>query len=117
MQGRSLVPAFDGAPLPERAVIGEASQDLGVKAVRTNGWKYVRDAAGGERLYDLGADPGERADVCATQRSTCDGLGRELGRWEEETAALAARAGLPPAAPAAPSPATRERLRQMGYAD
>jgi arylsulfatase A-like enzyme len=117
MQGRSLVPALDGGALPERTVVGEASQDLGVKAVRTNAWKYVRDAAGGERLYDLGADPAERVDVCATERRTCDGLGAELGRWQQETDAMAARAGLPPAGPAAPSPATRERLRQMGYAD
>jgi arylsulfatase A-like enzyme len=117
MQGRSLVPAIDGAALPARAIVGEASQDLGVQALRTNAWKYVRDAAGGERLYDLAADPAERADVCATERSTCDGLGRELGRWERETNDAAARFGLPEAAAAAPSPATRERLRQMGYAD
>ena len=117
MQGRSLVSAIDGRALAARAVIGEASQDLGVKAVRTNRWKYVRDAAGGQRLFDLTTDPAERVDVCPGQQAACDGFGRELQGWEREAAAMTAALGFPAAAPAAPSPATRERLRQMGYAD
>ena len=116
-QGRSLRPLIDGESLPERPVVGEASQDVGAKAVRTNRWKYVREAGGAERLYDLTADPREGVDACTAQAAACADLEGELRAWERETAAASARLGLPPPAPAAVDAATRERLRQMGYAD
>jgi arylsulfatase A-like enzyme len=116
-QGRTLLPLIDGERLPERPVFGEASQIAGLKAVRTNRWKYVRAAQGGERLFDLAADPAERTDVCAARQEACADLARQLREWQGEMTATAARLALPAAAPAVVGAETRERLRQLGYGD
>src|SRR5262249_10334230 len=117
VQGRSVVPLWRGGTLPTRPVFGDASQIPGLRAIRTNAWKYVRAAGGSAQLYDLRADPQERADVCRSEAGTCVAFGRELEDWETAMVAEVAKRALPEAAPARVDEQTRERLRQLGYGD
>src|SRR5262245_24921138 len=116
-QGRSIMPLLRGGTLPERPVFGEASQIEGLRAVRTNAWKYVHPDGVPPQLYDLRVDPRERTNVCAAEAATCTGFGVELAQWEQAMAAEVARRALPEAVPARVDGQTRERLRQLGYAD
>jgi choline-sulfatase len=117
MQGRSLRPLIEGGWLPERPLVGEASNVAGLRALRTNRFKYLRRPDGSESLFDLTADPGEHTDVCPSLPETCAGLARRLRQWEADVAAASHRLGLPPAGAAALGTETRDRLRQLGYAD
>jgi arylsulfatase A-like enzyme len=116
-QGRSLAPLIRGGALEARPVFGEASQVAGLEAVRTEGSKYVRAARGEERLYDLRADPQERSDVCAREAAVCAALRTELNDHRQAMAAAAAELALPAPARAQVDERTRERLRELGYAD
>ena len=84
--GRSLLPLVRGATLPELPQVAELDDEAepseAATSVRFRGWKLI-----GTRLFDLGADPGERVN-CA---------GEDPGRWAEmiriANAALAHRPG------------------------
>ncbi|HLK09774.1 MAG TPA: sulfatase [Candidatus Binatia bacterium] len=117
LQGRSLVPLIRGKTLEERPVFGEASQVAGLEAVRTEGWTYVHAVDGEERLYDLRADPQERSDICAGEAPRCAALREQLNDHRQAMAAAAARLALPAPERAQVDERTRERLRQLGYAD
>jgi arylsulfatase A-like enzyme len=49
------------------------AEEDGLRAVRTERWKWIEGAGGERALYDLGSDPGERENVAA----------REPGTWAE----------------------------------
>ncbi|MBP7147175.1 MAG: sulfatase-like hydrolase/transferase [Acidobacteria bacterium] len=116
-EGSSLRPAWDGAR-PARAVhaqaIGQRSEPL--SATWDGRLKYVRrETAGGveERLFDLVADPAERADLSAPRRADLLWLrGLQLAH-AARAAKLRERFG---AEPAAVDPETARRLRSLGYA-
>jgi len=116
-EGRSLVPLIEGKSLPEVAILGEASLTSGLKALRTNRWKYLQGGPEREQLYDLAADPGERTNVCANQKDTCAALARQLRDKEATLAEAARQAGLPEPQPAKVDAEMRERLRRLGYAN
>ena len=69
--GISLLPLLRGEASPalaaRRYLYWEfAEGDYDAQAVRAGGWKWIRRyAAGTEELFDLGADPGETADLAA----------------------------------------------------
>jgi arylsulfatase A-like enzyme len=79
-QGRSLLPRMRGVPLPDRPVFSETEHTHGARvhklALRDGRFKYVLETARGdpalpvlrEALYDLEADPGERAPVPSSAR-------------------------------------------------
>jgi len=76
--GVSLVPQLSGAPVPERAILGELRRtpdDL-VEALVTSDWKLVRPlgAREGVELFDRRTDPTETTDVAHRH----PGLLREL---------------------------------------
>jgi len=122
VQGRSLRPFLRGERLPSRTEWGEASQVPGLRALRTNRWKYVRqsDPAGApseEALYDLVADPGEQTNRCERDRAVCAPFREQLRARDAELTALADELALPAPRPAELDAETRDRLRELGYAE
>lgn len=78
VQGRSLRPllANPQAAWPEPAVMTYRQNN---HAVRSEGWRYIRYADGGEELYDETKDPFEWTNL-ATQ-AEFNGKKTELARW------------------------------------
>jgi len=96
-------PAF----LETRAGSGDSGPSIDLLAVRTDGWKLIRNpATGHERLFDLSRDPTEHQDVSANAPEAVP-LRTEINHW------LAA-------APQAPmtegaDPILQQKLRALGY--
>ena len=100
-----------GAPLPERALVSEASlYGPERKAIVRWPWKAVV-AGDGERplLFHLEADPGEHRDLSGEARRRLEDLLAELDRLTGEPAA--------PPPPASFTPEMRSELRALGYAE
>jgi arylsulfatase A-like enzyme len=114
VQGTSLRPALEGRPLSERDMLGEASQVPGLTALRTPDLKYIAGPHG-EELYDLRTDRAERRNLCAGEAAPCEPFRQRLAARQAESAAVAARAGLPAPAAATIDPETEHRLRALGY--
>ncbi|HEY2387158.1 MAG TPA: sulfatase [Candidatus Binatia bacterium] len=109
LDGRSLLPlvAGDDVRWADRAA-SEADQTRRKRMVRVGPLKLIRDEAGGDELYDLRDDPGERRNLAAERP-------REVA---ELAAAMASMlAGAAPAAPPTLDDDTRARLRALGYLD
>ena len=91
-----------------------------IRMLRTERYKLLRDADGGESLYDLATDPRESSNLAASQdaevRRTHAALARRLDRMVERLRAEGEGAALP-AAPAPLDEATRSELRALGYLD
>jgi hypothetical protein len=91
-----------------------------MRAVRADGWKLIWGSDGRHELFDVRADPGEAADVAATQpervRTMTALLGARLSRLAGRPFSLDAE---PPPAEVggflAPDAAIRDRLRSLGY--
>jgi len=87
MEGRSLVPAFEGRPVQREALYWEHT---GNRAVRVGDFKLVaRGPSGPWELYDLATDRVEMNDLAAREPERVKDL---KGRWEE----WARRAGVLP---------------------
>ena len=111
VQGRSLLPIFDGTATSWRdAVLVEYYSDtvfprvlnMGYSAVRTDRYKYIqyRDLTGMNELYDLRADPYEEhnriadprsAELLATMQARLNGLLTETGYTAPSPATTASR--------------------------
>jgi tetratricopeptide (TPR) repeat protein len=79
------------------------------RGLRSARWKFITGPAA--ELYDLAADPGERANLAAREPGICDSLASLM-----DAVALGARAdGAYAAGREALSPQQEERLRSMGY--
>jgi len=122
--GQSLVPLLAGGEGAEARVVStrwnrkkyyqplEATRGNLNVAVREGPWKAIWNAASDTvELYDLARDPRERRDRSASEPERAARLGA-LAR-EHAAPCLAARPG--PAAPPDLDPATRARLRELGY--
>ena len=120
--GASLLPALRGDEAPGRLALSESDGCDGgtmrphrasgltgkLFGVRDGRWKYVTDFSGWEELYDLETDPGETTDLSR----------RESERGETMRRALRERIGPSPWGDEEPlAPATREKLRALGYVD
>jgi len=117
MQGVSLRP---GENAPARATVAFAETiyqgQYPMQAVRVGARKLIRTAPGHPRLipptllFDLAADPGEHHDQATTAPALVQALQADLDRIVAyaQTHAVAGSAG-------AIDPATRERLRNLGY--
>lgn len=78
LEGTSLVPLLKNpqAPRTEPAVI---TYGRGNHAVRTDRYRYIRYADGGQELYDHSGDPNEWTNLA--DRSDLRGVIDELARW------------------------------------
>jgi choline-sulfatase len=96
--GRSFAPLLAGAPFPGRTelleVMPRSREDgyPGWDGLRTPGWHFVRWRTGRRELFDLRADPWERANLVAQEPE-------RAARMEERLDALVAASGGPPLAP------------------
>lgn len=111
--GRSLVPALEGSPLPDVAVVAELFEGGNEPprqrlAVVRASEKIVRNADGSLHRFDLDRDPGQTQPQ-AVDAEQLTGL---LGDW----AAVVAGSHERPAEAPPLSAETREQLRALGYA-
>lgn len=119
-QGRSLLPLLRGEAVPQEPIVSETQQTRErhhLVSVRSGALKYILRVPGGrepsppilkEELYDLAADPGEKANRLASpeaERLRRQGLAY-LARARQE-----GRVGRPVEV----DPATLEKLKAWGY--
>ncbi|HEY1249745.1 MAG TPA: sulfatase-like hydrolase/transferase [Thermoanaerobaculia bacterium] len=113
--GEDLAPllvASGAAPAPDRPAFSEADYATFVlgwspmRALRAGGRKYIE--APTRELYDLRADPGERANVYPRDEAASRDLARQL-------AAIGARKPLAAATSSAVDPEVARRLASLGY--
>lgn len=85
LDGIDILPLLaDGASPVERRLFWRlANRRTQQKAVRDGRWKLLIDHDA-RRLFDLGADPGERQDLAATHPEIVLRLQRAVGAWEKE---------------------------------
>jgi arylsulfatase A-like enzyme len=93
LEGHDLAPLLR-APDAEWTTPAITTNGRGSHAVRSEGWRYIRYAWGGEELYDERADPLEHVNLAS--RPEYDAVCRDLARWlpTHEAPKLPARAGL-----------------------
>ena len=111
MDGQALTPALASRRVADRTVYSETQYP------RLHfGWSDLASAVDGRyhyiraptpELYDVAADPGERANLASARDSTASALAAWLTRTT---------AGSPVAQPAEVDADVRERLRALGYA-
>jgi len=117
---------FEGRPLFEkparRAVFAETAYRSFVSesprraAVRTIGWKLIRNCEdGSEELYDLLSDPGETRRVGTARPAAAAHLRRLLEQHLRRPRRRAA--GQPPPVPNEDEEVVKARLRALGYTD
>lgn len=89
MAGVSLVPAFDGNPLTERALYWEHE---GNRAIRVARWKLVAKGGKGPwELYDMEADRSEINDLAQRFPGRVEQMAPEWADWPERANALSLR--------------------------
>jgi arylsulfatase len=110
-QGRSLLPAVEGAP-GKAAVLSRSVWDRPRYALRELRYKYFYDTRSGEeQLYDLERDPGETRDLVGAQPLRAAYYRQALHAW---TLRLARRA--PSGSDTAELSCEQcENLRSLGY--
>jgi arylsulfatase A-like enzyme len=96
------------------ALIGGAELDHRFKAYYDGSLKYVWGDDGRRELYDLARDPRELRDLAPARPREVERLARALDAWLGALPADRMRAG---EAPVEIDPATRDRLRGLGYAE
>jgi arylsulfatase A-like enzyme len=108
LDGRSLVPHFDGDP-PTRPAFSETK---GV-AVRRGAWKLWHEPSGLLRLFDLVSDPTEQVNMAEAEPDTVKVLSAILTAWKRRLACPAVRARA--AEVSSMDSATVDMLRTLGY--
>jgi len=109
-RGRSLVPAFGGAALPEQGVYSEALYSRyhfgwsELYALTDARYRFIR--APRDELYDIVHDPTERRNIAAERDSTRGAMRQGLDRI---------MAGATIESPAQVTAEDRERLKALGY--
>lgn len=117
--GRSLAPALAGRPGTDTAsaepafsevypLMASADRQAPTRAVIRDSHKLIVRADGSELVFDLRADPGERAPLADAAERTA--LRRALDDFVARVAPDGAASGTTPL-----DAATRERLRALGY--
>src|SRR5207249_2351190 len=116
-RGRSLVPQMDGAPPdPNRIAYSEPFDlDIPTRTVITDRRQLIVDtrSAVPSLLFDLDADPMEKADIAAREPAEVTRLATALDAYRQEAAPRAA--GAPPPPPAELDAETRRQLQALGY--
>jgi arylsulfatase A-like enzyme len=85
LDGIDVVPILDGSmPAPDRTLFWRIDR-YGQRAARKGKWKYISHP-GGELLFDLDADVGERHDLSGRHPELVDELREAVDRWEADVA-------------------------------
>lgn len=113
LQGSSLLPRIRGTGDPPRFVFAHW-RERGVRSLRSGRFKLIRIHED-LHVFDLLTDPAERHPVEAEHPAVLARLARDLKRLMEASRATAARVA--PGDATSLDPATRERLRALGYLD
>ena len=82
MEGKSLLPAFDGVPTERKALYFE---HMGNRAVRAGKWKLVAEKDRTWELYDLEADRTETRDLSDRFPERVGKLARMYRKWAART--------------------------------
>ncbi|MGH2470259.1 MAG: sulfatase family protein, partial [Chloroflexota bacterium] len=84
-QGTSLLPLLNGSDGGTGRVAFSAMPDDVFTSVTSNGWRLIRNnVSGTQRLFNLGADPGEQHDLLPAQADQAASLGARLEGWMKE---------------------------------
>lgn len=111
--GTSLLPAFEGRGLPERAIYGESISlrrllDVSpLRFVREGRWKLIHEPH--PELYDLAADPAEAHNLAEGEQAHVEHLRERLAGL------LAGRRDAPDAPQRQLDEQTRRQLESLGY--
>jgi arylsulfatase A-like enzyme len=76
--GEDLLPVCRGAVPPRDRTLFWRTRERA--AARVGRWKYLREP-GGEHLFDLSVDPGEKADLRHSRRDVFERLQAAYGEW------------------------------------
>jgi arylsulfatase A-like enzyme len=116
--GLSLLGRLRGQALPARPLYAHlyrqaglwgATDELRVRALILENWKYM-DGSGGEELYDMRADPEEAVNRLADARPVADAMRQRLDALERGMAGSASESVDVPL-----DRETQEALRTLGY--
>ncbi len=129
-QVTSLLPTMEGEPgglpvIAERFVRGAAprgagqglEQNVRYRVYRSGRLKLVNTDTEATYLFDLDADPQERNDLSTTRPQLVARLQGELDGWVNDLQLPAIDAEIDATSEAEMDPATRERLKALGYLD
>lgn len=116
--GVSLLGRLQGKALPERPLYAHlyrqaglwgATEELRVRALILDNWKYL-DGSSGEELYDMRADPEEAVNRLADARPVAEAMRRRLDALEH------GMSGSPTESVSMPlDRETQQKLRALGY--
>ena len=84
-EGRSMLPALRGAPVPDATLFWE---HLGNAAVRRGRWKLVREHRGRWELYDMDGDRSEMNDLANWHSGLVTELAAEYQHWARRVGVL-----------------------------
>jgi choline-sulfatase len=107
--GRSLVPALAGEPVPPRSLYAETFAPLldfgwaSLRSVREGGWKYI--AAPKPELYDTGSDAAETTNRLTAEAARASRAAEQVAKWSGPEL---------PSQPRIANEAAR-RLQSLGY--
>ena len=111
--GRSLLPAFEGGPLPDRLVYGESISlrrlvdTSPLRFVREGRWKLIHKP--NPELYDLNSDPDETKDLFRAEAARAEQLRTQLGTL------IAGPSDPPGGSQNQLDQKTRQQLESLGY--
>ena len=111
LEGRSLLPAFEGGTIRREAIYWEHE---GNRAIRVGKWKLVaKGERGAWELYDMEADRTEMHDVSATDPERVTELAAQWQAWAQRAHVLPLGAWRAPAAQqATKQPAKKKRSKE-----
>lgn len=99
-------PFTDGGPATDHVC---SHDETGAVAVRGRRWKYIH-GGGGEELYDLGVDPGERRNLAESRPETVRRMRESMASYRTE---CPADDGVP--TPEGVDESVADRLDSLGY--
>jgi arylsulfatase len=86
LEGKSLVPAFNGEPIDREAIYWEHE---GNRAIRVGNWKLVAKGPAGEwELYDIDRDRSELDDLAAKHPERVQPMAEQWEAWAKRAGAI-----------------------------
>jgi arylsulfatase A-like enzyme len=127
----SLLPAIKGGEAGLPIIVERSASDINTtetkdplskpdrryRTYRSGTLKLVETSKGDLLLFDLAADPSEEHDLAATRPADLARMKAELASWVARLHLPAIDAASGPAPAPELDPATRERLKALGYAE